>query len=207
MSRRGFTLIELLLVLTIVVVAVSAAVPTYDAMIVSRRIYQAADTIQLALQRARLEAIRTGQAQVFRCQVGLNAYQVQPWLKASDEVEASAGATIVTQFGQALDTEAVGGAVTAQAADMTAGQLTLEDGIVFGDAQVLNDMRALSELTMADSMLSATTGWSQPIMFYPDGSSTTAQIIVQNPRGRRFAIQLRGLTGEVRVLDAPSVGG
>jgi prepilin-type N-terminal cleavage/methylation domain-containing protein len=207
MNRRGFTLIEMLLVLSILVVAAAFAVPTYDGMITSRRIFHAVDKLQLELQKTRVEAIRTGQAQIFRCHLGTSEYVVQPWLKASDEVEASVGATVVTQLGQALETEAVGNMVGSSMPDPTEGQKLLEEGIVFADAQMQNDTRLMSEQTMTDTMVAAATGWSQPILFYPDGSASTAHLVIQNPQGRRFAIQIRGLIGEAKVVEMPSVVG
>ncbi len=207
MNRRGFTLLELLLVLSIIVVAVSVAAPAYEGLITGRRIFQAVDKVQLELQKARLEAVKTGQAQVFKCQVGTSEYIVQPWLKAGDEVDASVGATIVTQYGQTLETSSAGGQVVASNADPTAGRKLLEEGIVFADAQIVADMRAMSEQTMTDGIVAAATGWSSPILFYPDGTTTMAHIVLQDAQGRRFAVQLRNLTGEAKVIQMPSAGG
>jgi len=206
--RRAFTLFELLLVLSILVVALSIAVPTYDGMITSRRIFNSVETVRLGLQRARLEAIKSGQAQAFRCQIGQAQFTVQPWLKASDSVEAGAGATIISDLGQAIDTESTSSGVVSSVADTTAGQKVLEEGVLFAAADILNDMRSQSEQTISDSIQTGTTGWSQPILFYPDGSTTTAHIVIQDARGRRMAVQLRGLTGEAKIIEvAPAAGG
>ena len=206
--RRAFTLFEMLLVLSILVVALSVAVPTYEGMITSRRIFNSIENVRLELQRARLEAIKTGQAQAFRCQVGQSQFTIQPWLKASDSIEASAGATIITELGQAIDTASTSSGVVSNMADPTAGQKLLEEGVLFASADILNDMRSLSEQSTSDSMQTAMSGWSQPILFYPDGSTTTAHIVVQDARGRRMAVQLRGLTGEAKVIEvASAVGG
>lgn len=206
--RRAFTLFEMLLVLSILVVTLSVAVPTYEGMVTSRRIFNSVENVRLELQRARLEAIKTGQAQAFRCQVGQSQFTLQPWLKASDSVEASAGATIITELGQAVDTSSTSSGVASNMADPTAGQKLLEEGVVFASADILNDMRSLSEQSTSDSMQAGMAGWSQPILFYPDGSTTTAHIVVQDTRGRRMAVQLRGLTGEAKVIEvASAVGG
>ncbi|MDZ4852923.1 MAG: prepilin-type N-terminal cleavage/methylation domain-containing protein [Pirellulaceae bacterium] len=205
--RRAFTLIELLLVLSILVVALSVAVPTYESMITARKIFNAAENVRLELQKARLEAIKTGQAQAFRCQIGQTQFSVQSWLKASDSVEASAGATIVTELGQAFDTESTSSGVASDSVDPTAGQKAIEEGVVFATADILNDMRAMSEQTVSDSLQSSVSGWSQPILFYPDGSTTTAHVVLQDVRGRRMAVQIRGLTGEVKILEVASAGG
>jgi prepilin-type N-terminal cleavage/methylation domain-containing protein len=206
--RRAFTLIELILVLSILVVAFSIALPTYEGMISSRKIFNAVETVRLELQRARLEAIKTGQSQVFRCQIGQTYFIVQPWMRASDSVEASAGATIVTDLGQAIETESTAQGVSTSVADVTVGQKSLEEDIVFASADIMNDMRALSEQSLGDSMQAAAIGWSHPILFYPDGSTTTAHVVVQDVRGRRKAVQLRGLTGEAKIIEvASAVGG
>ena len=133
---------------------------------------------------------------------------VQPWMRASDSVEASAGATIVTELGQAIDTESTAQGVSTSVADVTVGQKSLEEDIVFASADIMNDMRALSEQSLGDSMQAGAIGWSQPILFYPDGSTTTAHVVVQDVRGRRKAVQLRGLTGEAKIIEvASAVGG
>jgi prepilin-type N-terminal cleavage/methylation domain-containing protein len=207
MNHRAFTLVELLLVLSIIVVAASVAVPTYEGLISGRRIFNAVDSIQLELQRTRLEAIRTGQAQMFRCRVGSGEYVVQPWLQSSDDVEGSVGATFVTQFGQTLETEAVGGMVGASLPDPTEGQKTLDEGIVFADAQIQSDMRAMSQMSTTEVTAAAISGWSPPILFYPDGTTSTVHLVVQNEAGRRFAVQIRGLTGEAKVVAMASIGG
>ena len=131
---------------------------------------------------------------------------VQPWLKASDSVEASAGATVVTQLGQTVETDDTSGLMSG-VADATAGQKMLEAGVLFASADILNDMRSLSEQTVSDSMQSGASGWSQPILFYPDGSTTTAHLVIQDARGRRMAVQLRGLTGEAKIVEVASAGG
>ena len=45
--------------------------------------------------------------------------------------------------------------------------------------------------------MSATAGsiWSTPIFFYPDGSTSTAAVLIRNEAGRCIEVRLRGLTG------------
>ncbi len=201
MKRRAFTLIELLLVLAIMAVVLSIAVPTYDGIISSRRIFHSVETVQVELQRARLEAIKSGQAQAFRCQVGQSSYSIEPWLKLSDSTDAGAGATLTTQTGQVVETESTSEGVATNLANTSSNQKTLQEGVVFSDAQVVSDMRSLSEQNSGSGMVSAVTGWSQPILLYPDGSSTTAHIVLQDGKGRRMAVQLRGLTGQATTVE------
>ncbi len=193
----GFTLLELLLTLGILLVMLSIAVPTYDSLVVARRIQTSADAIQLQMQQARMKAIETGQAQVLRVLVGENQYTIQPWLTGSDLTDAGPGATIVTETGLAVETDSRTGWMTGLA-DGQSGQYALEEGVVFSNAQTMTDSRNLMAQQDAGMGL-AVSNWSAPIVFYPDGSSTTAEILLQDARGQRRSIRLRGLTGKAEI--------
>ena len=199
----GFTLLEVLLVVAILLVMMAVAVPTYDALIVGRRIDNSADAIQLSLQRTRVKAIHTGQSQVFRFNIGASDYTVQPWLTGADANDAGPGATIMTQTGMAVETDDRTGAMTDVATGDESDQ-TLEEGVLFASVQTQSDSRNLLAQQQAGMAMAVST-WSAPIVFYPDGSSTTAEIILQNPKGSRRSIQLRGLTGRSEVKDISPV--
>ncbi len=92
-------------------------------------------------------------------------------------------------------------------ADPSQGQKVLEEGVVFASADILNDLRATSEQSLGDSMAASAGDGRHPLFFYPDGSSTTLHLVLQDPKGRRMAIQLRGITGEARIVELPSAGG
>ena len=44
-------------------------------------------------------------------------------------------------------------------------------------------------------------GWSRPVLFYPDGSTSTAAIVLQHPAVGRLRVNLRGITGEAKVCE------
>jgi hypothetical protein len=41
--------------------------------------------------------------------------------------------------------------------------------------------------------------WSEPILFYPDGTATSARLVLKNEHGRSIELTLRGLTGVVSI--------
>ena len=51
----------------------------------------------------------------------------------------------------------------------------------------------------------ATSDWSDPIFFYPDGTTSDAQLTLKNGQGRAIELNLRGLTGTVDVGDILAV--
>ena len=51
----------------------------------------------------------------------------------------------------------------------------------------------------------STMSIGQIIIFYPDGSTSNAEVRLQNARGELRAVRLRGLTGHVKVLTIKNV--
>jgi len=51
------------------------------------------------------------------------------------------------------------------------------------------------EMRLGETSCTDGTVWSTPIFFYPDGSTSTAAILLKNEAGRCIEIRLRGLTG------------
>jgi type II secretory pathway pseudopilin PulG len=64
-----------------------------------------------------------------------------------------------------------------------------------------DEMFQIEALAIGELRLGETAGgnggmaWSAPIFFYPDGSTSTAAILLKNTTGRCIEIRLRGLTG------------
>jgi prepilin-type N-terminal cleavage/methylation domain-containing protein len=195
-TRTGFTLLEVLLVLAIMVVAVGLAIPSYKSLVEGRRLQASAEKLQVALNRGRVTALRSGQTQMLRLELGTGRYAIEPWLSQEDAVESGPGA-VVQMGGQAMATSPLSGQL-GQLADPQAGQAELEQGIVVAAVQTQLDTRDLA--SAGEGMgLSGALGWSDPVMLYADGSSTTVQIILQDSSGRRFAVRLRGVTGQASI--------
>jgi hypothetical protein len=55
----------------------------------------------------------------------------------------------------------------------------------------------IEQLTVANQA----EGWSRPILFYPDGSTSTAVVTLTNPTLGKVVIRLRGITGDVTVSE------
>jgi prepilin-type N-terminal cleavage/methylation domain-containing protein len=204
-SRAGFTLLELVLVLAILAAALSVAVPTYDSMIVERRLQESAEAIELKMQGSRVEAMRTGQAQVFRFEIGGSQYVSDAWLSQEDSLNAAAGATQMDFSGQRVEVSS-SNPYASTLAPTSGTTIQLPEGVTVASAQSVRDSRAALAEQEAGMAGGATTSWSTPILFYADGTSTTAIIVLQDSRGRRRSIQLRGLTGQCRIVDLASVG-
>ena len=211
----GFTLLEMLLVLAIIATVGALAAPSFESMISSRKIKHNTETLALELAEARLEAIRTGQAQVFTAVVGGTNFSIEPWLDGYDQVNASAGATIQNSAsGEWIQTDSSGESYASMASEEMSQ--SLDSGVQFYQVDNLLDSRnaAATETqsgagpggnALASSAGSGLSGESNPILFYPDGSSTTAKIQLIDDRGRRMIIEIRGVTGRINFYRAIGV--
>lgn len=213
--RSAFTLLELLLVLAVLAILASLAVPTFESMISSRRLQQSVDRLQNELLEARVEAMKTGQAQVFRATLHGNQYSITPWLSGDEARDASAGATVMTQGGVVETERTSTGSVASGSTDTsdTSSTKELDTGVVFLNVDTLVDGRNALELQRSGEAVpvagagatAVAGGLSSPLLLYPDGTSTTAQIILADSQGRRMAIQLRGVTGRSTNLRLSAV--
>jgi prepilin-type N-terminal cleavage/methylation domain-containing protein len=210
--RKAFTLLELLLVLAILVALAGIAVPTFESMVTSRRLTESVQQLLNELKAARVAAMRTGQAQVMRATLQTRDYSITPWLGGTESQDASAGATVVGTDGQVVATEkGASGEVSTSAVDASSGLKQLSSGVQFSAIETLVDSRNALELqNSGEAMPTAgsavtTDGLSSPLLVYPDGSTTTAQIVLVDQSGRRMAIQIRGVTGQLSSFRLMSV--
>ena len=210
-KRSAFTLFELLLVLALLVAVAGIAIPTFESMIGSRRLGQSIDKLQNEIMAGRVTAMRTGQAQVIRMTLQGQDYSIAPWLGGSEAQDASAGATVM-QSGQIIQTQpASGGSVLASEGSGSTKQLS--EGVQFSAVETLVDSRNALAIEQAGGTVPTDVGSSQgdgsglssPLLLYPDGSCTTAQIILADSKGRRMAIQLRGVTGQLKTFRLASI--
>ena len=78
-------------------------------------------------------------------------------------------------------------------------------GETTGIADGSEEYFAIKELMTGEIRYGETPGeegmWSSPIFFYPDGSTTTAALLLKNSTGRCIEIRLRGLTGTTMATE------
>lgn len=185
-AQAGFTLLELTLVLALLVVAAAMVWPALEKPLASERLRHGADKVRSEWTRTRVRAMTTGTPHVFRYVPLTNQYQVEIWSGAESQIEAAS----LADFGLAQQP-----AVVAQGI----GEKGLPDGVVFDANQTLQDTRAM--LVGADGMQSqmGQAQWSDPIYFFPDGTTSTARLLLHNELELYVVLDLRGLTGVVTV--------
>jgi prepilin-type N-terminal cleavage/methylation domain-containing protein len=195
--RRGFTLIEVLLVLAVVVMLAAFTVPALDRPMAGQRLKQAADRVRTEWIRARLKAMSTGDTYIFRYVPNDCHYSI--------EVQPGPEST--------LDSFAMGGGATLSGDGTEAGsalaivERAIPEDCVFVDSETGLDTRAD---TVADTALASgpsDAAWSTPIIFYPDGTTSDARLVLRNKYDHEVVLSIRGLTGVVTVGDVVAGGG
>ena len=200
MSVSGFTLLELLLVLTLLVVIGGIASQSLRGPIESQRLRRSSELLRIALGRARVKAMQSGQTQVFRYEIAGRRYQTHPLALDSEASEwgldAFGQSDELAQINDPNNPDVFSATRAKQVNTLAELRYQLPEGIVFQQGATELDLRmslAQEELATLDQ---AMQNWSQPILFYPDGSTSEARLFLSNQAGQRFvAIRLRSLTG------------
>lgn len=185
---RGFSLLELLVVLTLLVILLSLAAPSILAPLRGQRLKNAADTICAEFTKARVEAMESGRIRMFRFQQETGNYAVEPYLQASDTLENN----LVGEGDRAI-----GNSLIMQSAEAMTRQGTLAEGVVFMGEQVDVDMRSYDATD--GQIAEGQAGYSRPILFYPDGTTSDAMVVMKSEDGSMTMVKLRGLTGVAKI--------
>lgn len=137
--------------------------------------------------RARVKAMKSGATQAFFLSPTSGQFLTTYYAPNLDELtaeqqavaaESSANATVVQSGGQLPE---------------STGK-TLGEGVTFLEAYVTEDSNLAATGTASGSVMG-----EMPILFYPDGTTSTARVTIGNELGDAITLALRGLTGAVRV--------
>ncbi len=207
-ARTGFTLVEVLLVLAVLVVIAALAFPSMSGALERFRLRKAADQVRIQWQQARIQAIRSNCRWAFRYVPGARRWVVQSVGQTETAVDPSTG-QMLGSFESATSAAGLSGS-QAPCGELPEGvRFARLSGAEIGPggtsaapyggqyaAEPWNDApgRQLPPSDEADE-----AAWSWPIYFYPDGTTDSASICLENEQGRRIEVSLRGLTGVVTI--------
>ncbi len=193
---RGYTLMEMLLVLALLVVIAALSAPALRGVMQRATLTAAGDTVRVEFARAHVKAMKTGRIQVFRFEQGGRRYRVQPFVAGDDELETNLPDSTATE-GLALEVNTSGGT----AADV-GEEKELPEGTTFAAGDAAEESRGLA----VTDAVAGEGEWSRPILFYPDGSSSDAFIVLADELERGLRIDLSGLTGTAKVGSVAALG-
>lgn len=189
-QQRAMTLVELLLVMVLLVVVGSLSAPLFEGSFSSVRLRRGTDQILAAWSEARTKSIEAGEIYQFRFKPDGNLYRVERW--NGGVPTAPLAATIATSTSTTPDEEQ-------ELLDWTLEE-ELPEQITFDSGEFAekdeSGMRQVAALSGG-----ATSDWSLPILFYPDGRTSPASLVLKNSNNVYRKATLRALTGVGRASE------
>jgi len=190
--RFAFTLLEVVIVLVLVVILSGLAFNALMRPMAARRLQLAADQIRAEWVRARNRAMANGQTYCFQCELGGNGYILTAY-----DISWDTSGELVDPTTGGLGSPAV---PTMQIPGDSSQRKELPEKITFADVYV--DGMEETAAFGGDPSSGNAVGWDgSSILFFPDGTTSSAMVTLENEFGRRIDISLRGLTGAVLVSD------
>ncbi len=189
---RGITLIELMLVLLLLVAIGSLTIPLVEGSFATLRLRRATDRVVAVWVRARVAAIESGQVHQFLFRTESGDYRVEPWPTDKEAIEPILGNRSERQSSTYEFYPDDGTAIL---------QGKLPESIEFYRGQQVHDPTSDDsqwEQSVEDLTQAREKEWSQPILFFPDGTSSTVSLMLRNQRQQYQRATLRGLTGTSR---------
>jgi prepilin-type N-terminal cleavage/methylation domain-containing protein len=194
--RFAFTLLELLLTLAVLAAIAAVAIPQTGILLGDRRLVRAGDQLRVEMTRLRVDAMRQGRVIMLEGMVEGNSFRIKPFFSISDSTEA------LDQTGSqsGLLTGATQGIAVPVDVDESSEQtIELPEAVFVTSVGVVSAARA-SEIEQA-TLANQGQGWSRPILFYPDGSTSTALITLSHETVGKVVVKIRGITGDVTVSE------
>ena len=186
-SHSGYTLLELLLVMGVLVIMVGLSWPLVQGQFQRYRLKNEVEAVRAKLAGTRIRAIDSGLMYQFLYEPGGRNFIVVPFEGVETESEqVDAGGNALYRFAGSLSEN-----VTFETSKDVA--MTSED---------LPDPGVISEYFLSGlpgSLELSSVSWSQPILFFPDGTAISAVFDVVDANKQFVRISVRELTGAVSV--------
>lgn len=184
------------MVLSVLAAIASVVIPQVGLLVGDRSVVRAAEQMRVQMTRMRVDAMRQGRVLMMQAMVDGSEFRARPLYSAADATEAidqtGSQSSLLTGADQANFVAPSYGASDEEVFE-------LPDGVRVQSVGVVSAARAMEIEQSAASEIAA--GWSQPILFYPDGSTSTAVVVVVSDGIGRVVVRLRGITGDTTVSE------
>ena len=217
-QHKALTLLEVMLVMAILVIIATLSLQFSSGLVANYRIRQSSEDIRAEWTRLRIKAMEDGHVYCFRFSYGDNQYRVDRVLDVHFTAKFDSPDRSQYSADPIWDKTIDPDELTEQdyylpdpdfePAETPIGysqKTELPRNCFFADCYVKPDARG--RYYEGPNNYSYDSGsWSPPILFYPDGTTSTASLLIKNDKSRCIELYLRGLTGGVTVGALGSEG-
>lgn len=196
--RHGITLVEMLLVLAVLGVMAAISYPNLHRFMADQKIQEATEMVRTHLAGTRNKAIDATLIYEFRYEPSGNKFLVIPHEPDQAQTGAAIGAQgqvasgdTLYRFAGVLRPGVTFAVPTAALSEL--GIPVVETPVPIADWQIQG-------LVLPDGSNLAGANWSEPILFYPDGSAAESMFRLQDETGHIMEVKVRGLTAAVSVI-------
>ncbi len=192
-NRRGHSMMEMVIVMSILAGMAAMSWPMLKSPLSKMRLQAAAQEVSTELAKARLKAMQSGVAQVFRIQMHTGKFQVMAASddESTDESKPSAAEQLEAETSQ---TSAEERSPLTEVSDLMPEEKELPDGICF-EVTVNDDVPTIERSEAADDE----EVWTELAVFYPNGDTTNAVVSLRGEPDLRLDVKLSSLTGIAKI--------
>lgn len=190
---------EMLLVLAVLVMVAAIVAPAFNGAMKRATLTRAGDSVRVVFTQAHVKAMKTGRIQVVYYELNGRKYRMQPWIAGDDELEAG-----MDTLGTGAE-QGIGMIDSGESPADTGEERELPEGTSFVGGEAGEESRGAVVAAEVDSQGGMEGEWSRPILFYPDGSSSDAFVVVGDEEERGMRITLSGLTGTAKISPVTAV--
>ncbi len=176
-QRCGFSLMELIFAMAILLIVAALSIPTIQRSFSRQALVKGAGLLRASMGKARVKAIKSGEIHAVYYMPGESWHGVAPFSNAEQQMSIASRRAKKSR--------------TRTSAENFAKDL-LPRGVIFAQGDAIVDARAAQ--AVADEGPGG-LGNVKMILFYPDGTSQDAQVIIENDKQELMQVNLRGLTG------------
>ena len=191
--RRGHSMMEMMVVMSVLAGMAALSWPVLKSPLCKLRLQAAAQEVTTEMSKARLKAMQSGVAQVFRFQANTGKFQVAA---ATDEEGTEDSVSRAAEL-QVADTDSSNlseHSPLTEVADLTPDEKELPCGICF-ECPVSEDAADPEQPEVA----SDDQGWTDLATFYPNGGTTNAIVGLRGESDLHLDVKLSGLTGTAKI--------
>lgn len=179
----GFTLLEIVLVLSVIVVIISMTWPSLMRYAAQEQLRDAAISVRHELAGCRIHAVENGLVYQFRYEPGGRYYAALPY----DRPDTGNSKTDVSNSR----------VKTSNGPAVTLHKLPETLQFQVKPSQPVEQLAPEWQAMLSQREPLGIVSWSVPLLFFMDGTSDNATVIVEDQQGNSQTLTLRGLTGGV----------